>query len=155
MPAHIRLDTDDARRFLGALLIALASFGIIQGSDLYQLSELRGRILDPDHAAIAGARITAVRNGRADVSTTSNSDGEFSISLEPGEYILKISADGFAEVGQTIRSKPTTFEPLEIVLPLSGYTATVTVTDMAGYEGLAIRSATKTLTSLRDVPQSI
>ena len=52
-----------------------------------------------------------------------------------------------------VRSMPTSFEALEIVLQLAGYSATVTVTDMAGYD--AVSSATKTLTPLHDVPQSI
>ncbi len=126
-----------------------------QARDLTLLSELRGRILDPQRAAIVGATIKAVRNGRPHTSTLSSTNGEFSLSLEPGEYILKVTAPGFAEVTQVIRSKPSTFEPLEIVLQLAGYTATVTVTDMAGYEGFATRSSTKTLTPLRDTPQSI
>jgi catecholate siderophore receptor len=125
-------------------------------SEIVMQSQLRGRVLDPNHAAIAGVKVTAARNGR-DVSTTavSNASGEFSLLLEPGEYTLTCSAEGFAEASLVIRSKPTAFEPLEIVLELAGYSATVTVTDMAGYDTFTASSATKTLTALRDVPQSI
>ena len=56
---------------------------------------------------------------------------------------------------QTIKSKPTNFEPLEIVLQVEGYTGTVTVTDMAGYNAMPVSSATRILTPLRDVPQSV
>lgn len=143
------------RRFFGALMIAGVLLCSVQAHDLALQSELRGRVLDPNQEAIVGARITVTRKGQVDSSTLSNANGEFSISLEPGEYTLKIAADGFAEATQIIRSKPSTFEPLEIVLQLAGQTATVTVTDMAGYEGFAISTATKTLTPLRDVPQSI
>jgi catecholate siderophore receptor len=143
------------RQFLCNLLIAGIFICAAQAHELVTQSEVRGRVLDPNRAAIAGARIITLRKAVPGSSTLSNANGEFSLSLEPGEYTLKISADGFAEATQTIRSKPSTFEPLEIVLQLAGSTATVTVTDMAGYEGLAISSATKTLTPLRDVPQSI
>jgi catecholate siderophore receptor len=44
---------------------------------------------------------------------------------------------------------------MHIVLQLAGYSGTVTVTDMVGYEPFSVSSATKTLTPLRDVPQSI
>jgi catecholate siderophore receptor len=143
------------RQFYGAILVVGILICIAQAREVVVKSELRGRVLDPNRAAIAGAKITAGRKGLADSFTLSNANGEFSLSLEPGEYMLKIAADGFADATQIIRSKPTTFEPLEIVLQLGGATATVTVTDMAGYEGFAISSATKTLTPLRDVPQSI
>lgn len=143
------------RQLLCNLSIAGTLICTAQAHESVAQSEMRGRVLDPNRAAIAGARITTLRKGVPGSSTVSNANGEFSLSLEPGEYTLKISADGFADATQIIRSKPSTFEPLEIVLQLAGYTATVTVTDMAGYEGLAISSATRTLTPLRDVPQSI
>ncbi|HEY6123001.1 MAG TPA: TonB-dependent siderophore receptor, partial [Pyrinomonadaceae bacterium] len=48
-------------------------------------------------------------------------------------------------------------EPLEIVLQLAGLNTTLTITDSSGddYQTSAISSATRTLTQLRDVPQSI
>ena len=49
-------------------------------------------------------------------------------------------------------SKQSSLGPIEIVLQLAEYSATVTVTDTAGY---AVTSATRTLTPLRDVPQSV
>lgn len=137
------------------LLVAGAFLCGSQAREIVVQSELRGRVLDPNRAAIAGAKITAVRKGQPDSSTITSASGEFSLLLEPGEYTLKFSAEGFAEAALTIRSKPTSFEPLEILLQLAGYSATITVTDIAGYETSVISSATKTLTPLRDVPQSV
>ncbi|MDQ5844426.1 MAG: TonB-dependent siderophore receptor [Acidobacteriota bacterium] len=117
-------------------------------------SPLRGKVVDSNRAAIAGAQINAMQKGAPGPSTVSNRDGEFSLELEPGEYTLRITATGFAEASQIIKSKPTYFEPLEIVLQVEAYSAVVTVTDMAGYESL-VNSATKTLTPLRDIPQSV
>ena len=138
------------------LLLFIAAIHIpAQAGDAFTQSQLRGRVLDPDRAAVAGVKVTASRNGQPDAISFTNANGEFSFLLEPGEYSLRFFAEGFAEASLIVRSKPTTFEPLEIVLQLAGYSATVTITDMAGYDTFASSSATKTLTALRDVPQSI
>ena len=118
-------------------------------------SILRGKVLDPNHAAIAGAEITAVSTGRPTSFTHTDRDGEFSLLLEPGEYALRVAAAGFADTTQTLKWESTNFQSLEIVLQLAGYSATVMVNDMSGYEPLAVTSATKTLTLLRDLPQSV
>ena len=138
-------------------LLALAGIlsGATQAREIVSLSQLRGRVLDPNGSAIPRAKVTAIKKGQPDVSTFTDAAGEFSLIIEPGEYALAVSAAGFAEAALFIRSKPSSFEPLEIVLPLAGYSATVTITDMAGYEAFTVDSATRTVTPLRDVPQSI
>jgi catecholate siderophore receptor len=140
-----------------SVLSLLLLFPIIpvRGGELAFQSELRGRALDPNRAAVAGARVVATRNGVEVASTVTNAEGDFSLSLEPGEYLLRISAPGFADITQTIKSKPTNFEPLEIILQVEGLTGSVTVIDMAGYNAMPVSSATRTLTPLRDVPQSV
>ena len=139
---------------LPLLLVFLPVFPAQAGEVALQ-TELRGRALDTNRAAVVGARVVAMRNGTEVTSAVTNAQGDFSLSLEPGEYVLRISAPGFANVEQTIKSKPTNFEPLEIVLQVEGFTGTVTVTDMAGYNAMPVSSATRTLTPLRDVPQSV
>jgi catecholate siderophore receptor len=142
-------------RVLQIILFIGAATAATQAAELLAQAQLRGKVLDPNRAAVAGAQVTAIRKGLPSSSTVTNINGEFSLVLEAGEYTLKISAPGFADATQTIKSKPTNFEPLEIILQVEGYSATVTVTDMAGYQTFAVHSATKTLTPLRDVPQSV
>ncbi len=142
-------------RFSCLFLLAAAVYSTAQAGELVMQSQLRGKVVDQNHAAISGVKITAAKNGRVDSTALTNADGEFSLLLEPGEYTLKFSAEGFAEASVIVRSKPTSFEPLEIVLQLAEYSATVTVTDMAGYDTFSVSSATKTLTPLHDIPQSI
>jgi catecholate siderophore receptor len=137
------------------VLVAAAGHGSAQARESFTQSQLRGKVLDPNRAAIAGVKVTASRNRQPDSTTHTNASGEFFLLLEPGEYTLTCSAEGFAEASLIFRSTANSFEPLEIVLQLAENTATVTVTDMAGYDALAISSATKTLTALRDIPQSI
>jgi catecholate siderophore receptor len=138
-----------------SLLIAAGPLGTVRGNETAPRSQLRGRVLDPNRAVIAGAQVSALRKGALASSAQTNLNGEFSLALEPGEYTLQISAAGFAESFVSVRSMPTSFEPLEILMQLAGYNAIVTVTDMAGVDIYAVSSATKTLTPLRDLPQSV
>ena len=115
---------------------------------------LRAKIVDPNHAGIPGADISASGNGLAPASTTSDRNGEFSLLLEPGAYQVRVLAEGFAETTETINpSGQLSGEPVEIVLPVAASSAVVTITDAYGVT--SINSATKTLTPLRDIPQSI
>ena len=121
-------------------------------------SPLQGKILDPSRAPVPGAEIIVTAKNRSFSSSTfSDETGQFSITLEPGDYTVKVVASGFSEVQQTVSFKQAEFRPLEIVLQIGGVrdTITVTVAETAGYQPLTVNSATKTPTMLRDVPQSI
>src|SRR4030095_218721 len=72
-----------------------------------------------------------------------------------GSYTVKVNADGFSEATQTIVLSATGNSSLEVVLQLSGLASSVTVVGTGDYQIDSITSATKTLTPLRDVPQSI
>jgi catecholate siderophore receptor len=114
-------------------------------------------VLDPNRAAIAGASVIAEAVGRsASFSATTDQNGEFSLTLETGEYTVRAVADGFAEASRTVSSGQSSGASLEIVLQVSGVNGSVTVLGAGGvYQTEVIGSATKTLTPLRDVPQSV
>ncbi len=131
---------------LAALLVSAVAFG--QG--------FQGRILDPNRAPVSGARVVATSKDRAaNASTVTNENGEFSLRLEPGEYQLKVSAQGFADSSQTVDFTKPPSTPVELTLNLADYRDTVTITDTGGYKAETVRSATKTVTPLKDTPQSI
>jgi catecholate siderophore receptor len=142
-------------RFLQLIVIFVASLCSAQANEAVTSAQLRGQVFDPGHAVVVGAQITAIRKGRADSSTLTDRNGEFLLKIEPGEYTLRVIAEGFASTTQAIKVDPTNFQPLIIVLQLAGYSAMVTITDTAGYEVLAVSSATRTLTPLHDIPQSV
>src|ERR1700741_4073076 len=131
-----------------SLLITAGPVATTRGSEAVPRSQLRGRVLDPDRAVIASAKISALRKGVLASSAETNANGAFSLTLEPGEYMLQISAEGFGEFFLGVKSIPTSFEPVEILMHLAGYNAIVTVTDIAGLDTYAVSSATKTLTPL-------
>src|SRR5689334_13611394 len=118
---------------------------------------LRGRVLDRSRAPIGGARIMALPgDGRTSRPVTvSDPDGEFSLALEAGFYTVRIAAEGFDESWQTVViSAPGTLDR-EFVLDVARLLETITVTETADYQTGAVSSATRTLTPLSDVPQSI
>ncbi|MGH9905862.1 MAG: TonB-dependent receptor domain-containing protein, partial [Pyrinomonadaceae bacterium] len=139
---------------LGAAAGLLLAFFGAAGAQSKSVS-LSGRILDQNSAAIPGARIIALASGRTAAVTMSDKKGEFSLLLDAGEYTLTVVAEGFAENSKQVRVGETGSPSEEIVLQVAGSTATVTITDMGGYQTSFTSSATKTLTPLRDLPESV
>jgi len=136
-------------------LIVMAGMFLSQAQAQSSQSSFRGKVLDPARAAIAGAQITAIPDGRSSgPSTITNQAGEFSLSLEPGDYTLKIIAEGFQELSQTVFVKQADSESLVVMLQIAGTKNTVTVIG-TDYQIANTTSATKTMTPLRDIPQSI
>ena len=115
---------------------------------------LKGKVLDPNRAAIQGADVWISNAGLPSSSAVTDRNGEFSVMLVPGEYQVRVLAEGFSETSETVNLQNNT-KPLEVVLPVGPSSAIVTITDMAAYGVSSINSATKTLTLLRDIPQSI
>ncbi|HEX8071083.1 MAG TPA: TonB-dependent siderophore receptor [Pyrinomonadaceae bacterium] len=138
------------------LFIAAPLLGHAQESPAGSL--LRGRVLDPNRALVAGAQVTAAAQGRpAGVTSVTDQNGEFSLALEPGEYTVRVQAPGFAAAAQTVSLTRAAAAPsLEFVLQIAAATPeSVTVVAPAGYQVEAVGSATRTLTPLRDIPQTI
>src|SRR6266436_5912099 len=141
-----------------SLFLFLIAFGALlcQAQISAKPSLIRGKVLDSNRAAIAGSRINA-RGSRSVFSAVTDSTGEFSLALAPGDYTLTVTAEGFAPSSRAVKIKPGASESLEIVLQIADAMATVTImgADVLGYRVQELSSATKTSTPLRDVPQSI
>ena len=119
-------------------------------------SSLRGRVLDQNRAAIPSAKVVAEATGSSgNVSAVTDQNGEFALMLEQGEYTVRVTVSGFSDASQTIRLSQGSNPFIEVVLQVAGAASSVTVVDVGGYQTDTIGSATKTLTPLRDIPQSI
>ena len=114
---------------------------------------VRGRVVDSNRAAVPGARVSA-RSAHPTVDVVTDQNGEFSLSLEPGEYSVKVMAEGFLDSPAKLDARQPG-QTLEVMLEVGIPSATVTVTDLGGYQIGAVSSATRTITLLRDTPQSI
>lgn len=117
-----------------------------------------GRVLDQTRAPIAGAAVIAVGSGgaaslRTPVTTeTTDGLGAFSLMLPAGRFELVVVADGFRDAVQVVTVPGG--DRMDIVLAVKGLEESVTVSAASG-AAQAIASATRTLTALRDVPQSV
>src|SRR5437762_5151096 len=138
--------------FLPALLLSLSGVP----ASAQTPGALRGRIVDPTRAPIAGAEVTTVRTAPAITATTmSDQNGDFAFQLEPGTYVIRISSAGFADLSRRLTVSAGGAAPLEFVLQIAGFTQAVEVTGQAGRDVASINTSTKTSTRLRDVPQSV
>jgi catecholate siderophore receptor len=148
---------DTQSRLLQLLLLLLLACPSNALAETAAQFSLRGRVLDPNGAAVAGAQVTAEAKGRAAVySATTDRNGEFVLAVVPGEYVLKVTAGGFSEASQTVSLSQPGGASLEVTLQVAGVDGSVTVFGASGgYQTDVIGSATKTLTPLRDVPQSV
>ena len=143
-----------AKRFLLIIVSAILITPAVAQVPQNKKTPVRGRVVDQNRAAIPGADIWASGAGLPSSSAVTDRNGEFSLTLEPGDYQVRVIAEGFSEVTHTVNPLTRT-EPLEIVLPVGPSNASVTITDTAAYGVNSISTATKTLTPLRDIPQSI
>ena len=135
---------------LFSLIILVISSAIAQNPQRV----LRGRVLDPNRAAIPGASVSVNAPGLPSSTTTTNQHGEYSFTLPPGNYQITATAEGFADVTESVQLGGTAAER-DLLLQVFASGAFVTITDTAGYAIPAVTSATKTPTLLRDKPQSV
>src|SRR5690348_4849607 len=139
-----------------ALLLLIAFSSVATAQTTQRKTILTGKVFDPNRAAVPNADVWISSNGTAPTSTVTDANGEFSLLLNPGEYQVRANAEGFAELTETVNlTGLETKKSIELVLSLASSNATVTITDIAAYGINTISTATKTLTPLRDIPQSI
>ena len=119
-------------------------------------SSVQGRVVDASHGAIAGAQVTVTsdRPG-APASTVTNQQGEFEIVMDSGSYTVRVSANGFVEASRRVTLGEAATGTANFTLAVAGVHELVTVDAQGGYRVGAVSSATKTMTPLRDVPQSV
>jgi len=118
------------RLLLIAFVIGLAA--VLAGQS-YQ-GRILGTITDKTGAAVAGATVV-IRNVNTGVTRTLNTDnsGEYTApSLDPGLYMVTVTATGFKRVERNgIRLEVAKDARIDVQVEPGGATETVTVTDEA------------------------
>jgi catecholate siderophore receptor len=131
---------------------SVLAFDIGEGAML----RLTGKVADQNSAGIPGAKVVATRLGTGiKAEAVTNAEGEFTLDLQRGEYTISVAANGFEVYSTRATLNSAEAAPLSITLSVQAASATVTVSDDALYTTPETRSATKTFTPLRDVPQAI
>jgi catecholate siderophore receptor len=120
-------------------------------------AQLRGRVVDSGQLPIKGANVAAVTTdgGNVVASAVTDANGDFSLDANAGTYRLKISAMGFTDAAQMVIFTQAGSDGLRIVLDVAPVHTAVTVSASPGYQTIESSTGTRTLTPLRDVPQSI
>lgn len=136
--------------------VLLVSLLIAPHSGAASQAPFTGRIVDQAGGAVAGATVTAKPDG-SDATLTAASDqrGEFRIALEPRIYTMTIASEGFWSITERVIASATSSQGRVFVLRVAGVEETVHVDAAALERVVAVRSATKTATPLRDIPQAI
>lgn len=144
-----------AIHILCLLLFAAAIPCSVQASENL-ITQLRGVVLDQNRNPLPETAVIVEKtDGTPIASTSTNSSGEFLLALEQGDYNLKVARAGFSNATQPIRIEQSGAASVEVVMQIDGITSSVTIVAAGPYQTEAISSATKTLTPLRDTPQSI
>jgi catecholate siderophore receptor len=141
--------------FIVLIFISVGHAAVIDGDRPRSLCQIKGSVLDQNGSAVAGATIDGVANGVVKANTTTDRDGSFSLSLDPGAYILIIRASGFSSLERKVETCQSATDLIELRLEIERTTAVVDVVEDSAYLFGTISSATKTYTALRDIPQSI
>jgi catecholate siderophore receptor len=137
------------------LLVAVLALPVAAHAGATRFS-LRGTVLDSTRAPVVAAPVEAVPDGEGSrASTVTDERGSFTLALEPGDYTVRVAAPGFLEAIQRVSARADVEESREFVLKVPRFRDSVTVDGGGGYQAPEISSATKTLTPLRDVPQSV
>ena len=134
------------------LVCAFVSFG----QAIAPANYLSGTVCDANHAAVQGAEVSVISTGFSKTVRTDEA-GSFALSLPRGDYVVNATASGFERTTARVRVTEGARQSIEMMLPIAGSTDVVTVvaSDILGYQAESISSATKTVTALRDTPQSI
>lgn len=144
-----------ARALTVALFLACLSASVFAAGDGAP-ARLSGKVVDPNGAAIQGAKVTAkLINSTKVHEVVTAVDGTFELQLTRGEYTLSATFDGFERFTTLMDLGPGDREIGELTLNISAAVAKVTVGQTIDYLADVSRTATKTFTQLRDIPQSI
>ena len=140
------------RRLVALAVVLLALAASLHAEEPFTFA---GRVVDTTGAAVPGVVVSIVTNHVArDVGVT-DAAGEFVLRLPPGTHTVALNADGFVPMTIVVSARATGSESRTIAIQIASFTDTVTVTAPQRYQASAITSAMKTLTPLRDVPQSV
>ena len=115
-------------------LTALALIVVPARAQQSATATLGGVVSDPNGAVISGAQVTATQKATGvKRETTTNEDGFYTLSaLPPGEYEVKVQAQGFAHkvVAAVIALQVGQGTTLDVTLQIASTTLTVTVDEV-------------------------
>ncbi len=118
---------------------------------------IQGIVLDPSSAPVANASVTATIAGRMQSRAAQTVlDGRFTLSLEPGRYIVSVESQGFRTEKSFVELSGTAaIAKVDIRLQLSQFEQEAVNVSASIASDLAVSAATRAPTPLLNVPQEI
>ena len=124
------------RKLIFALSLALLAVLMLPGSLKAQSiisGDLAGTVTDPTGAAVPGAKVTVTSKLTGAIkTTTTNADGSYRVPLlEPGDYTVTVTAQGFEQSSLPISITIGNVAPGDVRLTVGSASQTVEVTGTA------------------------
>lgn len=115
-----------------------------------QTGQISGRVTDSRGDAVSGATVVLTAANAAMIAAKTGGDGRFAISAAPGDYELRVSADGFNGFIKRVKlgDQPS---QISITLEPAAVNETVTVTPARTELRLAVAPASVSVLDAKDV----
>src|SRR5262245_29173059 len=113
-------------------------------------SQISGRVTDKRGDAVGAAHVVAVADNQAKGETSADGAGQFTLALPPGDYELRVSADGFSASRRRV-SLNSPHATVNVTLEPAAVTETVTVTPARAELRLSAAPASVSVFDAKDV----
>src|SRR5215470_5116683 len=91
-----------SRNILKALCAFICPLILAAVTPAQTSSQVSGRVTDKRGDAVRNARVVAVADNQTRGETSADGSGQFTLALPPGDYELRVSADGFSDSRQRV-----------------------------------------------------
>jgi outer membrane receptor protein involved in Fe transport len=136
--------------FLKALCAFLCPLILAAVASAQTSSQISGRVTDKRGDAIRAARVVAVADNQTRGEASADGAGQFTLALPPGDYELRVSADGFSVFRQRI-SLNSPQATVNVTLEPAAVAETVTVTPARAELRLSAAPASVSVFDAKDV----
>jgi outer membrane receptor protein involved in Fe transport len=113
-------------------------------------SQISGRVTDKRGDAVGAARVVAVVDNQTKGETSADGAGQFTLALPPGDYELRVSADGFSDSRRRV-SLNSPHATVNVTLEPAAVTEAVTVTPARAELRLSAAPASVSVFDAKDV----
>jgi outer membrane receptor protein involved in Fe transport len=113
-------------------------------------SQISGRVTDKRGDAVGAARVVAVADNQTKGETSADGAGQFTLALPPGDYELRVSADGFSDSRRRV-SLNSPHATVNVTLEPAAVTEAVTVTPARAELRLSAAPASVSVFDAKDV----
>ncbi|MGH9752097.1 MAG: TonB-dependent receptor [Blastocatellia bacterium] len=145
-----------SRNILKALCVFLCSVTFATATSAQTSSrtgQISGRVTDKRGDAVGNARVVAVADNQTRGETNTDGAGQFTLALAPGNYELRVSADGFSVSRQRV-SLNSPQAAVNVTLEPATVAETVTVTPARTELRLAVAPASVSVFEAKDLNEA-